>query len=96
MTFGWEHSTGGTLFTAHPPNSETQAENLKARLISHYIVDLMPEPAVLNLLEEIVQIWEDYQATLRAPLPAPVAQRRVLKARITKRYDRPTFELVGE
>lgn len=96
LTFQWKHVAGGTVFTAHPPSSEAQAESLRARLFSHYIVDLMPEAAVMDLLEEVVRVWDDYQAVLSTPLPAPVKQQRVLKGRVRARYERPTFAVVEE
>lgn len=96
LTFQWTHVAGGTVFTAHPPSSDAQADNLRARLISHYVVDLMPEAAVENLLEEIVRVWADYQATPHKPLPAPFKQRRVFKGHVTARYERPTFALAEE
>lgn len=56
----------------------------------------MPEAAVENLLEEIVRVWADYQATPHKPLPAPFKQRRVFKGHVTARYERPTFALAEE
>lgn len=96
LTFQWKHVAGGTVFTAHPPSSEAQAESLRARLFSHYIVDLMPEAAMMDLLEEVVRVWDDHQAALRMSLSAPAKQRRVLKGRVRTRYERPTFAVVEE
>lgn len=95
LTFGWKHATGGTMFAAYPPADESEAKILQARLISHWLVDSMPDLSLEGLLEEIVRVWEDCQISLSRPILEPATTRRV-NVRIRNRFERPTFEIVEE
>ena len=95
LTFGWANETGGTMVAVSQPADEDEARSLQTRVILHWLVDLMPDAALGNVLEDTLGAWEDYQISLRPALPAPATTKRVT-ARIRRRFERPAFEIVEE
>ena len=65
-------------------------------MISHMLVDFLPDEGLRDLLEEIVHIWEHYQPTPLLSSFEPSQSRRVFKAKLSRRYERPTFSIVEE
>ena len=95
LAFGWAHEAGGTMVAADRPADESEARILQTRVISHFLVDSMPDSVLEGLFEEIVRAWEDYQISLSRPALEPATTRRV-NVRVRNRFERPTFEIVEE
>ena len=95
LAFGWAHEAGGTMVAADRPANESEARILQTRVISHFLVDSMPDSVLEGVFDEILGAWEDYQISLSRPVLEPATTRRV-NARIRNRFERPTFEIVEE
>lgn len=100
LTFGWGHSTGGVdythIFKVKAASPDSGIEDFRNRLVSHLAVDLLPDAALGSLLVEIAQLWEAHQPHREDRLLESATTRRVLKGRIGKRFERPTFTLEEE
>ena len=77
------------------PADESEARILQTRVISHFLVDSMPDSVLEGVFDEILGAWEDYQISLSRPVLEPATTRRV-NVRVRNRFERPTCEIVEE
>ena len=63
-----------------------------ARAFSHRLVDTIPREGLLELIEQLIQIYEFYSARndVKPQLPAPYHSR---KAKLSASVIRPTFSI---
>lgn len=71
----------------------TSAIPIYYRLISHLLLDELPEDALPEVLQHLADAFVFYQPT-KAELPPQ--QIRPLRGKVTQRYERPTYSLVDE
>ena len=83
LAFGWQQSSGPFDQTSSGP----------ARLFGHLILDGIPDEALPEVLELLGNAWVFYQP---GPPQIEAPQRRPLKGKVTRRYERPAYSLVDE
>lgn len=99
LTIGWhrESSIGDLhhLFSYKfaAPFDVTSTAPVSARLLSHLILDGLPDEALPEVLEFLGNAWVFYQP---GPTPIEPPQTPALKGKVTKRYERPAYSLVEE
>jgi hypothetical protein len=98
LTLGWKrHSAEGDFhhFFAHQiiDASDSTTTALYPRLFAHLLLDELPQEALPELLEYLASAWSFY--TLPLELVPPQA-RRVLKGKVVRRSERPTYSLPDE
>jgi hypothetical protein len=92
----WRYSTTSADISHHltfrpkGPLDEFSEGNLQMRLISHLLVDMIPDAGIPDMWEALADIWERHE-----PL-GPSANKLMALVRRTpikagRRYERPTF-----
>ena len=99
LAIGWyrESSEGELhhLYTYKFANSSdpTSTVSVQMRLLGHLILDGIPDEALREVLELLGNAWVFYQPS---PPLIEAPQRRALKGKVTRRYERPAYSLVEE
>lgn len=99
LAFGWQReASGGELhhlfaYRFSNPFDLTSTGTLEARLLGHLILDGIPDEALSEVLELLGNAWVFYQPS---PPQIEAPQRRSLKGKVTRRYERPAYSLVEE
>lgn len=100
LTLGWQIEVSGGeaqhLFAYRFPDplDLTSTGALETRLLGHLILDGLPDEALPEVLELLGNAWVFYH-----PAPPQIeapAERRLLKGKVTKRYERPAYSLSDE
>lgn len=100
LTLNWQKQLSiGDLhhFVAYrvpEPSDATSLKSFYSRLFSHLVLDELPDDALPEVLEFLANSWTFHD---RPPVQ-PVAPQgsKTLKAKLTKRYDRPVYSLPDE
>lgn len=62
------------------------------RLFAHLALDELPDSALPEVLDHLSDAWEFHQSIA----PEVQSQPRVLKGKVIRRYERPTYSIDGE
>ena len=72
------------------PFNVTSIVPFQMRIFGHLILDELPDEALSEVLELLSNAWTFYAPASRQ-LEAP--PKRVLKGKVTKRYERPAYSI---
>ncbi len=102
FALGWEQTTGEADFShlfrwrfREGATTETSSR-VKARLVLHALVDLVPDEGLPDLIREIGRISEEYEPLPPLKMLASAPVSRIAKGKIVRRYERPTFPISEE
>jgi hypothetical protein len=70
----------------------TSSAPIYKRLFAHLLLDELPDTALPEILKHLSDAWLFYQPTA----PEVQSEPRVLKGRVTRRYERPTYSIDEE
>jgi hypothetical protein len=62
-------------------------------MIAHLILDLIPDEGLPDVIETLGEEWKFYNCEESPALAQPM---RRLKARVTRRYERPAYSFPAE
>jgi hypothetical protein len=100
VTLSWRIDTSGGevqhRFAYRFPNpfDATSTAALETRLLGHLMLDRLPDDALPEVLEFLASAWAFYQPS--PPQIEAAAERRLVKGKMTKRYERPAYSLSDE
>ena len=103
VTLGWQQDVTGARFLhaisipSYQGTAKRHAhtENLHLRMLCHMLINRMPERGLPELCESLGSMYEFYMAPIENQVPA-LPERRQLKGKIRRAYERPEFSIADE
>lgn len=103
VTLGWQQDVTGARFlhTVSIPAYQATAkrpvwsEDLQIRLLCHVLINRIPDKGLPELCESLGRMYEFYNTPNLNELPA-LPERRQIRGKIGRAYERPGFSIADE
>lgn len=103
VNLGWQQDVTGARFlhaVSVPTHQVTGrrvgfSENLRFRILCHLLINHIPDKGLVELCESMARIFEFYIDPVESEIPA-LPERRGIRGRIGRAYERPEFCIADE
>jgi hypothetical protein len=99
----WQHQRGGVILSHSmlwhsdlTGSSEAAAQAMKLRWVCNLILGMVPDQGLMETLESLVRICEFYSLPTQPVEPQLRESARLLRAKVSRRTERPAFSLPEE